>query len=79
MTNEINHININKQMWELAAEIYQADGFYDALQRVQRTDFTTFDEVEQVIFNSLIDIKGKNIIQIGCNNGTEIINLKKRG
>jgi SAM-dependent methyltransferase len=79
MTNEINHIDINKKMWELTADIYQADGFNDALQRVQQADFTTFDEVEQVIFDTQIDVTGKNIIQIGCNNGTEIINLKKNG
>lgn len=79
MTDKINHIEINRKMWQLTADIYQADGFNDALQRVQQKNFTTFDEVEQCIFNSRIDVTAKNVIQIGCNNGTELINLKKNG
>jgi SAM-dependent methyltransferase len=79
MKDEINHIEINRKMWELTADIYQADGFNDTLRRVQQKDFTTFDEVEQAIFSSHIDVTGKNVIQIACNNGTEIINLKKNG
>jgi SAM-dependent methyltransferase len=79
MDDRLNYIDINRQMWELTADIYQADGFEDALQRVQQHDFTTFDEVEQLIFNTNIDVNNKRIIQIGCNNGTEIINLKKNG
>lgn len=78
MKEEINHIEVNRKMWELTADIYQADGFTEALQRVQQKEFTTFDEVEQLIFSSLINITKKNIIQIGCNNGTETINLKKK-
>jgi 2-polyprenyl-3-methyl-5-hydroxy-6-metoxy-1,4-benzoquinol methylase len=77
--NRINYIDTNKEMWEITADIYQNDGFEDALQRVQENDFSTFDENEEIIFNSFIDVNNKNIIQIGCNNGTEIINLKKIG
>jgi SAM-dependent methyltransferase len=79
MDDKIDYIEINKRMWELTADIYQADGFEDAQQRIQRPDFTTFDVVEKDIFTNQIDVKSKNIIQIGCNNGTEIINLKKLG
>lgn len=79
MTDKIDYIDTNRKMWELTADIYQADGFEDAQQRVQQPDFTTFDEVEQEVFTNYINVKNKNIIQIGCNNGTEIINLKKLG
>ncbi|WP_156176089.1 class I SAM-dependent methyltransferase [Hymenobacter terrenus] len=79
MKDNLDYVGINKKMWELTADIYEADGFYDALQRVQQENFTTFDEVEQFIFATQIEIKDKDIIQIGCNNGTEIINLKKNG
>jgi len=79
MNTNINYIDINRQMWELTADMYQADGFEDTLQRVQGTDFTTFDEVEQTIFSSAIDVRNKKVIQLGCNNGTELLTIKKYG
>lgn len=79
MEGKLNYTEINRQMWELTADIYQTHGLGDALQRVQQPSFTTFDEIEQDIFNTVIDISKKNIVQIGCNNGIEIINLKKNG
>lgn len=75
----MDYIDFNKKMWELSANIYQNDGFENALLRVQQPDFTTFDDNEDLIFKTEIEINEKNIIQIGCNNGTEIINLKKNG
>lgn len=79
MENEINHIDINRKMWNLTSEIYQENGFDKAIERVKTPDFTTFDETEKHIFETLIDVKDMNVIQIGCNNGTEIIYLKKIG
>lgn len=73
----MDYIDINKKMWEFTADIYQNDGFEDTLEEVQQPDFTTFDETEDLIFKTEIDLKEKSIIQIGCNNGTEIISLKK--
>ena len=79
MTDKLNYTEINRNMWEISAGIYQADGFENALRRVQDPTFTTFDEIEEAIFKTLIDVAKKNVIQIGCNNGTEIICLKKNG
>lgn len=79
MKPKIDYIDINRKMWEFTADIYRSDGYLDTLERVQRTDFTTFDEIKQYVFDYQIDIKGKNVIQIGCNNGVELINLKKIG
>jgi 2-polyprenyl-3-methyl-5-hydroxy-6-metoxy-1,4-benzoquinol methylase len=79
MKEEINYIDINRKMWELTADIYKADGFQNALLRVQKADFSTFDEVEEKIFTTKIQVTDKRVIQIGCNNGIETINLKKKG
>lgn len=79
MTDKLNYTEINRKMWEVTAGIYQADGFENAIERVKAPDFTTFDEIEKHIFKTLIDVSKKNVIQIGCNNGTEIIYLKKIG
>lgn len=66
-------------MWEFAADLFRNDGFEQALQRVRNPDFTTFDETENSIFTTEIDVRGKSVIQVGCNNGTELICLKKKG
>ena len=66
-------------MWEHTATIYETDGLEQNIERVTAKEFNTFDKVEQEIFSSKLDITGKNIIQIGCNDGTELINLKKKG
>lgn len=66
-------------MWNVTANIFEADGLQEILARVQEKDFTTFDAVEEHIFKTEIHIQGKNIIQIACNSGAELIYLKKSG
>jgi 2-polyprenyl-3-methyl-5-hydroxy-6-metoxy-1,4-benzoquinol methylase len=79
MKKKINYIEINRKMWNLTAAVYQKDGFSEALKRVNDGNFSTFDETEKKIFETQISVNKKRIIQIGCNNGIEIIYLKKLG
>ena len=65
-------------MWNQTAEVYEAQGFDALLEAVRQEDFTTFDEVERRVFSS-IGLEGKNVIQLGCNNGRELISVKKAG
>ena len=65
-------------MWNQTAEVYEVEGFDALLEAARKSDFTTFDEVERRVFAD-INLNGKNVIQLGCNNGRELISVKKAG
>ncbi len=68
----------NRRMWNETAEIH-ARGYDEAfLQRLKSPQFTTFDEVERRIFAE-IGLADKAVIQLACNNGRELISVKKAG
>lgn len=72
------YIEANRRKWNEAAAIH-ARGYDEAfLQRLKSPDFTTFDEVERRIFAE-IGLEGKSVIQLACNNGRELISVKKAG
>lgn len=75
----MDYLETNQQMWQQAADVFVANGYAEALRRVQRSDFNTFDATEKVIFNTLFDLSGLDAIQVGCNNELETIGLKKNG
>ena len=69
---------VNRRMWNETAAVH-ARGYVQQLrEEVQRPDFSTFDEVEKRIFG-LIDLKDKAVIQLCCNNGRELLSIKKAG
>ena len=68
----------NRAMWNRTADVYRDEGFGKFLEKVRRADFTTFDEVERRVF-MIIGLKGKDVAQLGCNNGRELISVKKAG
>ena len=72
------YIQANRAMWNQTAEVYEAEGFDALLAAVRQADFTTFDVVERRVFSSL-NLAGKDVIQLGCNNGRELISVKKAG
>jgi ubiquinone/menaquinone biosynthesis C-methylase UbiE len=73
-----DYIEANRKMWNETAEIH-AQGYVTELrERVKAPDFSTFDPVEKRIF-AQIDLKDKAVIQLGCNNGRELISVKKAG
>ena len=79
MAEEIHYIEINRKMWDFTASIYENEGLENTVLRIQQKDFKTFDDIEENIFSTYLDIKNKDIIQIGCNNGIELIYLKTLG
>ncbi len=73
-----DYIDANRRMWNETAEIRDSTYFAQLAERVQAPDFSTFDEVEKRIFAE-IDLPGKAVIQLCCNNGRELISVKKAG
>ncbi len=73
-----DYIEANRKMWNETADVH-AKGYVGGLrERIQAPDFSTFDEVEKSIFGQ-IGLKDKAVIQLGCNNGRELISVKKAG
>ena len=60
------------------ANVYNAEGFDKLLSVIGQPEFTTFDEVERRVF-SKISLENKDVAQLGCNNGRELISVKKAG
>jgi SAM-dependent methyltransferase len=71
-------IEANRKKWNETASIHARATLIELQERVKAPDFCTFDPVEKRIFAQL-DLQGKAVIQLGCNNGRELISVKKAG
>ena len=73
-----DYVEVNRQMWNATAAVHEQAYVHDLRNRIQADDFTTFDAVEQKIFKQL-NLQGKSVAQVCCNNGRELIAVKKAG
>ncbi|MGE5073637.1 MAG: class I SAM-dependent methyltransferase [Anaerolineae bacterium] len=72
------YVEANRKMWNETAGIHTRSRGAALEERVKAADFSTFDEVEQRIFAE-IGLDDKAVIQLGCNDGRELIAVKKAG
>lgn len=79
MSSDYDHFTeANRKMWNETAEIH-AQGYVSTLwERIKAPDYSTFDAVERRIF-AQIALTNKAVIQLCCNNGRELISVKKAG
>lgn len=68
----------NREMWNATARVHERASLEKLLERVEAPDFSTFDLVERRIFDQ-IGLEGKDVAQLSCNNGRELISCKKAG
>ena len=73
-----DYIEANRSMWNETADVHAQGYVTQLLERIKEPDFSTFDEVEKRIFADL-GLDGKAVIQLCCNNGRELISVKKAG
>ncbi len=73
-----NYAEINRDMWNTTADVHAKVSLPKLLESVISPDFTTFDDIEKEIFSRL-SLKDKNVAQLSCNNGRELISCKKAG
>jgi SAM-dependent methyltransferase len=73
-----DYVEANRRMWNGLADIHAQDYGIKLIERVKTPGFSTFDDVEKRIF-AQIGLKDKAVIQPGCNNGVELISIKKAG
>ena len=72
------YIEANRRSWNERAGIHGNLHLSQLEQRIQSPDFNTFDDVEQRLF-AAIRLKDKAVIQLCCNNGRELLSVKKAG
>ncbi len=77
MTDQ-HYINANQARWDETATIHQDWYFKQLLEQVATPGFSVLDAVESALFER-IGLRGKSIIQLGCNNGQELISISKAG
>lgn len=68
----------NRAAWNEAALVHQKQRRINLKEAVQSPTFSTFDDIEKVIFEQL-DVSGKSVAQVCCNNGRELISVMKLG
>lgn len=65
----------NKDAWEEAAPIHNKQNQEQLLRDVKNPNYSSLAEIEIECLNT-IDVKGKDVAQICCNNGRELISIK---
>ena len=73
-----DYIEANRSMWNETADVHAQGYVSQLLERIKDPDFRTFDDVEKRIFAHM-GLDGKAVIQLCCNNGRELISVKKAG
>lgn len=76
--NPNDYIQANRAMWNETADIHAANYVEQLFERVKAADYNRFDAVEKRIFAE-IGLQDKAVIQLCCNNGRELISVKKAG
>ena len=71
-------IEANRQRWDATADIHAQQGFKELLASVKSNDFNTLDTTARHLFAKLA-LANKSVAQLGCNNGIELISIKKLG
>jgi len=73
-----DYIQANRRMWNETATVHAEIYVAELMTRIGIPDFTTFDAVERRLFAD-IGLAGKAVVQLACNNGRELISVKKAG
>ena len=73
-----HYTEANRAMWNKTADVHAEVTLEGLLERVGAPDFSTFDAVEHAVFARL-GLAGKTVAQPSCNNGRELISVRKAG
>lgn len=73
-----DYTEANRQAWNLATKKHQQARKDELDKLFSKPGYTVTDKYEREMLEK-IDIKGKNIIHLCCNNGIELLSLKNMG
>ena len=69
----------NREAWDISAKHHQESEEWSKICiSVREADFNCFDKAMTAALNKM-NLSGKNVVQIGCNNGREILSLDSFG
>ncbi len=68
----------NRHAWNEAAPIHAEQNFARLLENFQKLGYSLLDQVETALLKQL-DVTGKQVAQLCCNNGRELLSIKNMG
>ena len=72
------YTSTNRNHWNEVASVHQEKYVNNLLKLIADESFTTFDFVEKKLFQQ-IQLSGKSVAQVNCNNARELISVKRAG
>lgn len=74
-----DYIRANQAAWNQAAPFHEeTKDFADLLDRVSQPNYSCLDQV-QTEWLAKIEVEGKDVVQLCCNNGRELLSIEKLG
>ena len=70
---------INKEAWEKIALLHQKFRMEELLSKFSEPGFILLDPIETSFLRDKIRVKGKDVIQLCCNNARELLSVKNLG
>jgi len=68
----------NREAWEEAAPLHRSQNQADSIKDFSKPGYSCLDDIESARLKAL-DIVGKDVAQICCNNGRELLSVKNMG
>lgn len=78
MNKERTYIEANMEAWEEAFDYHEKAKGREWLENFSSRNYTTFSPFEAKIYSRL-DLRGRSVVQVPCNNGREIISFLNLG
>lgn len=73
-----DYIEANRQAWNEVAPIHAEHRMEQLLIDLQDPHVSGLDKIECAFFTS-VNVRGKSVVQLCCNNGRELLSVKKLG
>ncbi len=73
-----DYIEANRQAWNEVATIHAQHNMERLLADLQDPNVCGLDEIERTFFAN-VNVQGKAVVQLCCNNGRELMSVKKLG
>ena len=69
----------NRKAWDISAKHHRdTDGWRKMTETIARSDFSCFSPTMTTALNQM-QLAGKSVVQVGCNNGREVFSLSSFG
>jgi SAM-dependent methyltransferase len=77
--NRSDYTEANRRGWNQAAAVHRAARFERWLADFRRPGFSSLDAVATDLLTDVLNVRGKNVAHVCCNNGRELLSVKNLG